>query len=322
VLNKLEIAELLNAIRTGRVTLDPAGSGSEDFLPCTPVDIFSLPRPRRRHLTIPNFEVILDNFCQISGRSLTNQLQRPSSITRAAVDIYEFQKFISSKPTSGVIGMLDMHPLKQAALILFDTKLAFSMLEMMLGASAGLDSVVMDRNLTTLELNILETVILDLCKDLDRTFSPLVEMHTSLVRFENLSRLVSMIDPDDEVVVGSFLVKAVEYSGEIHLIFPSAALEPLRQPLRDLLNVSTVAQNGWQGVLENEILDIVTDITALSGTIAVTVQKVLQMRKGDILTIDYDPDGPVKILVENKPKFTAIPGNLKGTKAISLTGII
>ena len=43
--------------------------------------------------------------------------------------------------------------------------------------------------------------------------------------------------------------------------------------------------------------------------------------KGDILTLDYDPNLPLKVLVEDKPKFFAIPGTHNGKKAISLTGV-
>jgi flagellar motor switch protein FliM len=45
------------------------------------------------------------------------------------------------------------------------------------------------------------------------------------------------------------------------------------------------------------------------------------MEIGDILELDYDPSAPLKVLVEEKVKFSAIPGTHNGKKAISLTGI-
>lgn len=320
VLNKLEIANLLKAIREGKVTLDPTDAVRERFLTCSPINLFKMTRPGHRHFRIPNFDIILDSFCQFHNRSLTNQLQRASSITQTALETFEFEKFMARKSGPGAIGVLDMSPLKHGALIMFDSALSFSMIEMMLGACGDLDSPRMERRLTPIELNIMETVIHDTCRDLNKAFSPLIQMNSTLVRLENNSRLISIIEPDDEVIVGTFAVKAGEYFGEIDLVFPFATLDPLRQPLEDLLNVPTAAKSTWQETLETEALNLATVITAQSGNLALTIKKVLQMKKGDILPIDYDPNAPVKILVEGRPKFTAISGTHNNIKAISLTG--
>jgi flagellar motor switch protein FliM len=322
VLNRAEIANLLKAIKDGKVPLGQEEQEQENFLPSTPINIFQLTRPDNEQFRIPNFDIILDNFSRMNGRSLTQQLQSTFTITRTRLETFEFQKFMADKHNPGAIGILDLFPLKYGALIMLDSALSFSMLEMMLGASADLDSPHLDRRLTPIELNILKTVIADACSDLDKAFAPLLELNTALIKLENNARLVSIVEGEAEVIVGSFLVKAGTYSGEIHLVFPFATLEPLRQQLKDLLNISTVTQSAWQEILEDEMQDIAATITAQSGTIDLTVKQVLCLEPGDIMPIEYDPSSAIKVLVENHPKFTAIPGTHKGKKAISLTGAI
>lgn len=320
ILNRTEIATLLKGIRDGRVALGPEDQNQESFLPCSPINIFQLSRPDSEQFRIPNFDIILDNFSKMSGRSLTQQLQSTFTVTRKALETFEFQKFMADKHTPGAIGILDLSPLKHGALIMLDSTLSFSMLEIMLGASADLDSPHLERRLTPIELNILKTVIVDACKDLDKAFAPLLDLNTALMKLENNARLVSIVEPEAEVIVGTFMVKAGVYSGEVHLVFPVATLEPLRQQLKDLLTFTTGGQSAWQGILEEEMQDIVTSITAQSGTIGLTVKQLLQLTPGDILPIDYDPNRPLKVMVEDQPKFTAIPGTHSGKKAISLTG--
>lgn len=322
ILNRTEIANLLKAIKNGKVSLDQEDQKQEVFLSCTPINIFQLTRPDNEQFRIPNFDIILDNFSRMNGRSLTQQLQNTFTITRTALETFEFQKFMADKHTPGAIGILDLSPLKHGALIMLDSALSFSMLEMMLGASADIDSPHLDRRLTPIELNILRTVIADACNDLDKAFAPLLELNTALIKLENNARLVSIAEPEAEVIVGTFLVKAGSYSGEIHLVFPFATLEPARQQLKDLLNITTVSQSAWQDILEEEMQDIVATITAQSGTIDLTVKHVLHLEPGDILPIEYDPNSPITVLVEDLPKFTAIPGTHNGKKAISLTDAI
>ncbi len=321
ILNKTEIADLITAIREGKVPLDIDDDQQSAFLDSSPVNLFQLERPDSKQFRIPNFDIILDTFCRTYATSLTNQLQRTFSITRTALETHEFQQFMSEKNNPGAIGILDMAPLKNGALIIFDPKFSFSMIEIMLGAAIELDTLHLDRNLTTIELNVLKTLISEACSDLNKSFSQLLEINTTLIKLENNARLVSIVEPEGEVIVGTFLVKTGEHSGEIHLVFPYVTLEPLRELLRELLNINKTTKSSWQDILEEEVRDVPATITAQSGRLSLTVEQILHMKEGDIFDIDYDPNSPLRILVEEKLKFFAVPGTHNGKKAISLTGV-
>ena len=321
ILSKTEIADLLKAIRDGKVSLDVDEKQPPTFLKCTPANLFQLSRPDNQQFRIPNFDIILDTFCRSYATSLGNQLQRSLSINRTKLEAFEFQKFMADKTNPGAIGILDMNPLKYGAMIILDPVISFSVLEIMLGASAELQSQHLDRKLTALELTILKAILSDACIELNKAFSQLLEMNSALIKLENNARLVSIVEPEAEVIVGTFLVKVGDHSGEIHLIFPYATLEPLRDSLRELLNIPTITKSSWQNVLEEEVQEVPATITALSGNITLSINEILHLRKGDILNLDYDPNTPLKVLVENKIKFLAIPGTHNGKKAISLTGV-
>jgi flagellar motor switch protein FliM len=321
ILSKSEISDLLKAIREGRVSLDLDDRQQNEFLSCTPTDLFNLTRPDSTQFRIPNFDIILDLFCRSYATSLSNQLQRSLTITRTGLESFEFQKLMADKSNPGAIGILDLNPLKYGAMIILDPVLSFSVLEIMLGASSDLQPLHLDRRLTTLELNLLKGVLADICTDLSKAFSQLLEMRASLVKLESNARLVSIVEPEAEVIVGSFLVKIGDHSGEIHLIFPFATLEPLRDSLRELLNIPSLTKSSWQSVLEDEVREVATTVTALSGTINLTVKEILNLQAGDIITIDYDPNAPLKVLVEDRVKFSAIPGLHNGKKAISLVAV-
>lgn len=322
VLNKAEIAELLAAIRAGKVDLEVDADEQEAFLDCTPVNLFQLTRPDKEQFRIPNFDIILDNFCRTYATSLTNQLQRTFSVTRKSLSSFEFQQFMADKTNPGAIGILDMSPLKHGALLILDPQLSFSMLEIMLGASREIASLQLNRHLTTIELNVLKTIITDACTDINRAFAPLLEMRTALIKLENNPRLVSIVEPEAEVIVSTLVVKVGDYTGEIHLAIPFATLEPLREPLRELLNITTKTRSSWYSILSEELEKVAVSITALAGTITLTIDQLLAIQPGDILEADWDPGAPLKVLVEENEKFTAIPGTHNGKKAISLTGVI
>ncbi len=322
ILNKEEIANLLTAIGEGLVSLDlDDNTPLSPNLKATSINLFNLPRVDAEQFRIPNFDIILDIFCRIYSTSLTNKLQRTFSITRTSLESSEFQDFFKDKGNLGASGIIDMPPLKHGSLIVLDPKLSFSLIEMMLGASIELDPLQLDRKLTTIELIVLRSLFVEACSDIDKSFSQLIDIRSTLIKLENNARLVSIVEPEAEVIVGTFTVKAGNLSGEMHLVFPFSTLEPLRDLFKDLLTITSASKSNWYDVIGEEILELPTTITAQSGTLSLSVSQLLDLKNGDLLEIDYDPNSPLKVLVEDQPTFFAVPGTHNGKKAISLTGM-
>jgi flagellar motor switch protein FliM len=312
ILSKQQIAELLAAIKTGRIPLDQDDDDRQDrFLDCTPVNLFQMGQRKEEHTRIPNFDIILDNFCRNYSITLTNQLQRTFSITRTSMLNCEYQEYLAKRKVPGAIGMLSMQPLL----------LSYSMIEIMLGASSSLDPLQLNRPLTTIELSILKTAIGDACLDIDKAFATLVNLRSNLVKIENNTRLVSITEPESEVLVGTFLLKVDDLSGEIDLVIPAMTLDPLREKLRDLLMVDVTTRDSWRQSLEDAVKQTTVDLIAQSGALTISIRDILRLKQGDIIELDYDPNSPLKILVEDQQKFKAIPGTSNGRKAISITGV-
>ena len=322
ILNKQEISDLLGAIRAGKISLDLDNEPDlQEFLDCKPLNLFEAAQHPALDGRIANFDIIVDTFARNYAMSLTNKLQRSFSLTRTDLETYKFQDFLAAHRNPGAIGVLSLPALNHSALMLFDPKLSFSLIEIMLGASSEIDPLLPDRELTTIELTILKSTINDAASNLDKAFKPLITLNSSLLKIEKNVRLVSIVDPESEVLVATFNLKYDEHSGQIDLLFPVVALEPLRESLRDLLNVNMSTQDSWKKLLREELKNSVTTIIAQSGVINLTIDAIMHLQEGDILPLDYDPNSPLKILVEDQLKFFARPGTSNGKKAVSITGV-
>jgi len=322
ILSKDQISELLLAIKSGQVSTDLQGEGDAiDNANVTPVNLFQLGSASDNQQRIPNFDIILDNFSQNFAITLTNQLQRNFTINRTGIETHEFQEYLASQKNAGAIGVLSLDPLKNGALMLLNRELCFSLIEIMLGASTEMAPLQLDRKPTTIELNVLKSIMLKACQDIDKSLEQVIQLKTSVLKVESNPRLVSIAEPDAEVLVGKFTIKVGELSGTFDMVFPVATLDPVREKLRDLLTVKTVKQSGWYDILVNEIEQMTTTIIAQSGTVTMPVRKVMKLQPGDVININYDPNSPLRVLVEENHKFFAIPGTISGKKAIHLTGV-
>ncbi len=321
ILNREQIAELLQGIKSGKVSTDLKSDGSSaDQKDVVELDLFNMDASDKQQ-RIPNLDIILDSFSHLFGITLTNQLQKTVSVTRSEINSLEFQEYLLSQKDAGAIGVLGMNPLKNGALIVMDSSLCFSLIEIMLGASSDISPLQPDRKPTSIELNVLKSILFTACGEIDKAFGQVTTLESSIVKVESNSRLVSIAEAEAEVLFGRFKLKVGSLSGTFDLVFPVATLDPIRDQLRDLLTVTTVRQSGWKELLVGEIDKMSSTIIAQSGTISIPVRDVLKLKEGDILEIDYDPNSPLKILIEDTLKFFAIPGTMNGKKAIHLTGV-
>ncbi len=322
ILSKQEIADLLAAIRDGSISIDlDQEDGGRQFLDSTPVNLFQLARLTTDQGRFPNFDLILDAFSRNYSMTVTNLFQRNVTITRKSLDIYPFQQYLNEKIKPAAIAILNLTPLKYGALMIFDPRLAFSLIEIMLGAAPDISPLKLDREMTTIELNILKTAFASACGDINKAFAPIQHLEASLLKVESNARLVSITEPGAEILVVTYALKSGDLAADFDLVLPIASLEPLKVPLKELVNVNASKKSSWRDTIEQDLLDMSTTIIAQSGLVNIPLSRILSLEAGDIIDIDYDPNSPLRVLVEDSLKFFAKPGTHNGRKAISLTGV-
>jgi flagellar motor switch protein FliM len=324
ILNQTEIEGLLAAIKSGEVTMTSEEQQEQERLDgaADSISLFKLTHGDRDAARVPNFDIIVDSFARDFATTLTNQLQRTFTLHRLELDTMEYQEFLSKRSNSGAIGIFEMPPLPTGCLLMFDAHLSFSILEIMLGAAMDIESPPMDRRLTTLEVNIIKGIIGNVSGDLNKAFSPMLECHSAILKLENNTRMVSLCEPEAEVEVATLQVKIREEIGRIYMLFPLTTLDPLRPQLKELLKIHTQRASNWKEIFSNHLREIPLQVTARSGLLNMNVRQILELKAGDIIPLNYDPNNPLEVLVEENQKFTAVPGTHNGNKAISILSTV
>jgi flagellar motor switch protein FliM len=321
ILSQEEIRELLAAIQSGAVPLDNDGESS-GFRHCRPLNLFDAARRRETDSRIANFDLIVDAFARNYATALTNNLQRTCSIKRTRIEGMPFQEYVArNQKNPGGIGLFSLQPLRHSGLLALDSALSFSLVEIMLGAAGQLGGQNLDRELTTIELAILKSVIALAEGNLNRAFAPLINLKSTLERVERNMRMVSIAEAEADVIVAGFQLTMGDLSGDIDLVAPLAAIEPLRGKLKELLNVNVLTKNSWRRSAEVALAQVEATIIAQSGVISMAISDILTLKPGDIIPLDYDPNAPLKILVEDKVKFYAQAGESGGKKAVGITAV-
>ena len=321
ILSKEEISELLATVKEGDVDGDSGPTGAGGGRTITRLDLVSLPGPDKWNM--PNLDIVLDAFARYFSASLTNRLQRSVAVQLSGIESMQFEPALQEVAPYGMVGILDMSPLKVGGLLIFDVKLAFAMLEMKLGGAAeGKEITLLDRNMTNMETDILSIIMEDSGPDLRKAFSPIESIQFSLLKIETNPRLVSIVTPETGVVSAQFTVTINEFSAVMTLVIPHESLEPMRERLRDtVLSLSSQQNDSWPESLRQNVCLLQTTVAGQIAQVRLKMRDILNFQVGDVLELGGQRNSQVKVLVGGQCKFRGVVGVRNGNKAVRINEI-
>ncbi|BCA79119.1 flagellar motor switch protein FliM [Desulfuromonas sp. AOP6] len=322
ILTKDEIAELLSAVRDGDLDTElDSEETPQQKRAVSRIDLVGAGGAGRYRIN--NFDIILDAFTRNYSLSLSSRLQRSVTIKRGKLDYLEFDPFVQQLGDHNAIGVIKLDPLKSAGLFVFDGSLSFSFLEAMLGGSSDVKPMALSRSLTAIEMNVLRGLMLDACGDMQKAFRPLEELTVTLVNIEASSRMVNIVAPDTDVMAAEFDVTVDKTPGKITLMIPFFSLEPFREKLKDgILAITSLRGDDWKSTLQSDLARLKANVTGQFAEISLSVRDILNFQAGDIIDLGCEPNSPIRLLVENKPKFEGMVGARNGKKAVRVTSRI
>lgn len=326
ILSKEEIADLLSAVRHGEVTVDPEIADAESSTATAATaraakaqkcNLFRADGPEGWKL--PNFDLVLDSFAHNYAMSLSTRFQRSVSIKLDAMESLSFGDLLQRLSGRGAIGILQVEPFSGGGLLIFDEQLAFSLVEIVLGGSSDSAISVPNRVMSAIELNVVRDVIASACPELNKGFRQLQEVDSNLVKVVSNLRLLNFVAPESGVVAARYRVVIDSLEGDITLVLPHLALEPLQKMQRNKsIPVSAMQNSKWRNVVCEELDYMDVEIEALFSTLSLRVRDILNFQIGDVIELDCKPDTPLKVMVEGRPKFYGMAGVQGGKKAIRI----
>lgn len=325
ILSQEEIDELLTAFDDGEVEAKLQSGTHEQTIAAgsTEKTVSGIDLTQGHNYSkwrIANLEIVFNAFARYYSIALSNSLQQSVSIKKGEVISRFFEDFLVNLEETGVLGVLSLEPLKGNGLFVFDKKLCFGLVELMLGVSAESELVILDREVSSIEANIVRSLMAEGCRVFNRAFASMDELRSSVHKVETNWKLLNILSPETEVIQVGFTVQAGALQGELLLVIPYFTLEPFKDKLRDdwLQLSQNTTQGSWVKQLEKELGKMEIDISAAWGDLVLTIQEILSLGEGDIISFDYDEKSPIKILAEDKTKFHGRPGLQNGKKAVRI----
>jgi flagellar motor switch protein FliM len=193
------------------------------------------------------------------------------------------------------------------------------MIDMLLGGPGS--TPLGERNLTEIELNIIEGVVKLAMRDLKEAWRPIMELELFLDGMGSKPQMFQIVAPGETVVAVGLEIKVGEHSGMMNICMPSRMLKTNRHRFAQQWNIRRQKALGSDA---EKILHLLHPAAVpLSGEMRdsnLTVEDLLKISVGDVIQLSARVGDPVALCVAGQPKFKGRIVAWRGKKTFEISG--
>ncbi|HID95629.1 MAG TPA: flagellar motor switch protein FliM [Candidatus Latescibacteria bacterium] len=320
VLTQQEIDALFSVITSGELV---AARGTEKGTKRT-IRIYDWRHPDRvSKEQLHVLENLHGNFARHLGSTLSTLQRNITEVKFVSVAQLTYSEFISSLPDPSCSLVFSLKSLEGLGVIDFSLSIVFSLVDRLFGGKGEVFNL--ERELTTIEKNVMFKVGTRVLDDLQKTWSQLTSLKMKLERVETNPRFIQAVSPNEMVILFSFEAKSEQASGFLNLCYPYMTLEPIVVTLKRQRWLRSLKDQDQKTDLKHReklLREVYVTLKVRSGETDVTMRDLVDLEVGDVLRLDTKAGSDVVVYVEETPKFLARPGVSGKNRAVQIVSPI
>jgi len=249
-----------------------------------------------------SLHLLYEAFGRNFASSLSAYLRAFVDVTLKSIEQIQYSAFVKQLPDPTLFASITMKPVDSNMALEMNPTMVFPMIDMILGGPGT--TLEENRNLTEIELNIIEGVIKLAMRDLGTAWQSIMEFDFILDGKGTKPQMFQIVSQSETVVAIMLEVKIGEFSGKMNMCIPSHALKLLRSKF----------DQQWQAPkhksIENEeekMRRLVENVPlTLSGEIPnckMTVGELLKVSVGDVIALNHRITDPISLRVGGIEKY-------------------
>lgn len=270
---------------------------------------------------MPTLEIINERFARLLRIGLFNFMRKSPEISVGAVKVTKFSEFVRNLIVPTNLNVVANKPLRGHSLVIFDPTLVFTVVDNMFGGDSRFHTRVEGRDFTTTEQRIIQRMLAVVLDNYNKSWAPVHPLAMEYVRSEMHTQFAAIATPSEIVVTTTFAVEFGSAGGEIHVVTPYSALEPIRDTLySNTQSENSGLDNRWMHMLSRQVQHAEVELTAILARSTVRLSDVLGMKKGDVIGMDIKPTLTTE--VDGVPIMECRYGVLNGQYSIKVEKFI
>ena len=271
---------------------------------------------------MPILEIIYERFVRSFRVALSNSLRKVSSISIVSTDLMKFSEFVNTLPIPSCICIMRFNELRGPALLVFESKLAYAIIDSSFGGSDKPYTKVEGKEFTQIELSFMKKVMDMAIENLEEAWMPIHPIDAQYIRTEINPQFVGVVPSSDVVIATTLEVEFELASGTIMVIIPYSTIEPIKQKLGSTFQVENyIGDSIWMKSMNNHLMKTKANVVVELGDTEISIGELLTLEKNDVIPLNQTASGEASIFIEGIKKMKCLIGNKNGNKAVQITEI-
>jgi flagellar motor switch protein FliM len=265
-----------------------------------------------------SIHLLHEHFGRNFASSLSAYLRAFVDVNLASLEQLSYSAFIKTLPDPTLFASIGMRPLDSNIALELNPSLAFPMIDMILGGPGR--ALPENRNMTEIELNIIEGVIKLAMRDLCGAWHPIMELEFYLEGKGTKAQMFQIVSPAETVIAVHLELRIAETTGMMNLCIPSRVLKMLRNKFDQQWNARRQKTTGGEA---ERIFELIKPVAVpLSSEIRhtkLTVDDLLKVSIGDVIELNERINDPIYLCVGGVAKFMGRIVQRRGKKAFEIS---
>jgi flagellar motor switch protein FliM len=314
LLSQDEIDALLHGVDSGAVETEPPPEPGE----ARNYDFASQDRIVRGKL--PTLEMINERFARTLRIGIYNLLHRSAELSVRGIDLLRFGEYMHSLQVPTNLNLVKMKPLRGTALVVYEPRLVFTLVDNFFGGGGKYPARIEGREFTPTEMRVIQLLLKQTFADLVESWAPVMPVEFEYLNSEVNPHFANIISPREYIVVSRFNIELDGGGGEMHVAFPYAMLEPIREQLDAGVQSDRIERDeGWMRAMRAQLQDAEVELSSAIAQRQISLRELSRLKVGDVIPIELPRT--VTLQVEQMPLFSGEFGVHNGRNAVKVTAV-
>lgn len=268
-------------------------------------------------------QMINETFARLFSSTLSAKIRALTRIKVVSVEEVTYEDFISTVSNPSIIAIFGLPPMEGNAVLDISPQIGFPLMDRLLGGSGEEEEE--PRELTDIELNIMESIMADALNFIKDAWSNVITLSPKLEILESNPYFVQIVPPNEMIVLVNLEAEIGEKSGRLNLALPYVMLETVLPKLSIQKWFATYRRSISPDTplkVEKRLLKTNVMLTAELGSTYITLKDFLNLDVGDVLQLQTRVNDDIDVLVGNKLKFKGRPGQVGKSIAIQTSSVV
>lgn len=278
-----------------------SGEAGRDAIKAATFDFGRLDRIPKSQLRA--LHLVHKNFVRSLAPSLSSYLRSHFIVNLVSLEQISYGEFLEGLASPTCIADIGLQPYDGTAVMELNLGLMFRLIELLLG-SKGPSTLVVQRKITDIEKNLLQTVMLVILRDLSDTWKSVADISFSVQSLGSEPQLLQVLAPAEAVIVIAIELRVGSTSGLMNFAVPSIFIKRLRNKFDQLQQVRRAESTEEDQLHLAQLIqyaNLALDVRINGGRIS--TRTLFDLDVDDVLILDHPADREVSGFLNGQEKW-------------------